>query len=534
MDINKEFDKLEMKNFIELTKEAIDQEIKHEKWDDLRKNYSINEVGVKYNTDILDKWNKIRTMYGLYTEGKKGTYMYRPRFPEGKVPLEKLELLSELGEKYGDKRIHVTTRQDIQLQGIKKENLPKVLQILFDNGYTSRAAGGNAARAVLVPAMSGFEEEIFDASPYATIITDFMLSSSDYMGLPRKYKIALSNNEKNSVYVKIADLGLLAIKKDNQLGFKIYGAGGLGAVSQESIVLCDFVKREEILYHVLAMKNLFAEHGDRTNKARARIRYILIKLEKENFLELYTKYLEEAYKNNKLEIELPAENIKKLEEASEIEISENILKSNVKGRYGYYIHPVKGDLFTKEALDLINTLKSIPYEIDIRTTASQGLVIRNLKGEDIEKIKVHDKTKNIKLFKSVACIGNSVCNLGVLDTPKLINDIFEHFSSKENLANFLPTLRISGCPNSCGTHQIGELGLWGKKKGGESYFTFVARGDFSSETVTLNKPIGELIQNKIPFFLEELAETLREENIQFNEFIKFENRFENLLEKYQN
>mgnify|MGYP000691557220 CR=1 FL=1 len=94
MDINKEFDKLEMKNFIELTKEAIDQEIKHEKWDDLRKNYSINEVGVKYNTDILDKWNKIRTMYGLYTEGKKGTYMYRPRFPEGKVPLEKLELLS--------------------------------------------------------------------------------------------------------------------------------------------------------------------------------------------------------------------------------------------------------------------------------------------------------------------------------------------------------------------------------------------------------------------------------------------------------
>lgn len=382
--------------------------------------------------------------------------------------------------------------------------------------------------------MTGFEEEVFDVSPYATIITDFMLSGTDYIGLPRKYKIALSNNEKNSIYVKISDLGFLAIKKGNQFGFKVYGAGGLGAVSQESIVLCDFVKREDILYHVLAMKNLFAKHGDRNNKARARIRYILIKLGEEEFLKLYQNYLEEAYQNNELHFNLPCSKNINLEEALEIKIDENILKSHTKGRYGYYIHPIKGDLFTNDAISLIKTLKTIPYELDIRTTASQGLVIRNLKGEDVEKVKKHDKTKNIKLFKSVVCIGNTVCNLGVLDTPKLINDIFSYFENKESLAKFLPTLRISGCPNSCGTHQIGELGLWGKKKDGESIFTFSARGEFTSERITLNKSIGELIQSKIPEFLEELANTLKNENINFECFINLPNRFELLLEKYQN
>ena len=223
------------------------------------------------------------------------------------------------------------------------------------------------------------------------------------------------------------------------------------------------------------------------------------------------------------------------------ELTIELIGGKWKGLILWYIHE-HGTLRNGEMLRLIPSITQKMLTQQLREMEESGLVSRKVyeqvppkveytlteQGERLKSVLVamkewgieYAKEKNIKLFKSVACIGNSVCNLGVLDTPKLINDIFEHFSSKESLANFLPTLRISGCPNSCGTHQIGELGLWGKKKGGESYFTFVARGDFSSETVTLNKPIGELIQNKIPFFLEELAETLREENIQFNEFIK--------------
>ena len=501
------YNKEETTNFIKLTKEALKNEEKKA------------------------EWNGIRAMYGIYPERDKGTYMLRPRFPGGKITLDNFKFFSELGENYGDKRIHITTRQDIQLHGLKFEDLPKVLEELLEKGYSSRATGGNSARAVIAPPMSGFEEEVFDVTNYAEAVTEYILNSDNYMGLPRKYKIAFSNNEKNSLYVKISDLGFLATEKDGVKGFKIYGAGGLGAVSKEAIVLADFIKKEDFLYHVVAMRNLFAEHGDRNNKARARIRYIAIKLGKEEFIKLYNSYLEEAYKEKLSKI--VKETKVELSEEAEIKISGNILKSNIKGRYGYYFHPINGDIYTDEADKMVEVLKNIPYELDLRLTSSQGLVIRNLMGKDVQEIKNLDKFGEKNLYKSVVCVGKTICNLGILDTPSLLRDIFKYFKTKQRLAKLLPVLRISGCPNSCGAHHIGELGFWGKKKAGEPYFSVVARGNFENETITLNKNIADIKGTEVPKFLEELAIILRDKKITFKKFLEIDDDFEKLVEKFK-
>ena len=173
----------------------------------------LSKDGLK-NKEKEKEWNEIRTSYGIYTEGKRGTYMIRPRFLEGKIITDKLEFLLKLALKYGDGRLHLTTRQDIQLHGVKRENIHKLLEKLSEKEYFTKATGGNSARAVIAPSSSGFEEEIFDVTPHNKIVTEHILSSDDYMGLPRKYKIAFANKEENSTYVKISDLGFLAVEKN--------------------------------------------------------------------------------------------------------------------------------------------------------------------------------------------------------------------------------------------------------------------------------------------------------------------------------
>lgn len=497
----------ETKKFIELTKEALTNEEKDK------------------------EWNSLRPMYGIYTERDKGTYMLRPRFPGGEISLDEFLYFVEICEKFGDKRVHITTRQDIQIHGIKRENLAELLTNLIEKGYSSRATGGNAARAVIVPPMSGFEEENLDVTPYSEMITSHILSDNTYMGLPRKYKMALSNKEENAINVKVSDLGFLARVKDGVKGFKVYGAGGLGASSKESIILCDFVPHDEILYHVEAMKNLFAEYGDRNNKARARIRYIAQRLGEEAFKDLYNEYLRKIYKVKVLK-KSPISKVYNYEFGEKIKKSNNILLSNIEGSYGYYLHPFSGDIKTDLGRKLVKSLKELNYLVDLRLTYNQSLVIRGLKGESIKDLKpLFDNFAKSPLEQSITCVGKSTCNLGILESPLLMKSILKHFKNKKRLSKYLPTLRISGCPNSCGAQQLGALGFWGKKKQGIEYYTIMAKGNFQGEVHVLNKNIGEIKASLIPEFLEALAIEIKNSGKTYKKLVD-EDVLERLLEKY--
>ena len=504
----------------------------------------LSKDGLK-NKEKEKEWNEIRTSYGIYTEGKRGTYMIRPRFLEGK-----LEFLLKLALKYGDGRLHLTTRQDIQLHGVKRENIHKLLEKLSEKEYFTKATGGNSARAVIAPSSSGFEEEIFDVTPHNKIVTEHILSSDDYMGLPRKYKIAFSNKEENSIYVKISDLGFLAVEKNGKKGFTVYGGGGLGPVSKEAMILRDFIKENEILYHVRAMRNLFSEHGNRKVKAKARIRYIVINLGEEEFLNLYNKYLDEVHENI-------GDKYKKITEKKLIEEREKIKKENagkrfsnnegifkkktdynlIKGKYeaeyGYYIRPEKGDINQEIGKEIISFLKKLNYEIEMRLTSNQEILVRKLIKEDALKLKkINRKFSKKEFFNSYSCIGKSVCNLGILDTPTIMDEILKYFKNKQRLADYLPKLNFSGCPNSCAAHQIGKLGFQGKLKKDGIYFNIFARGEFRNrKIVKLNKNIGEIKSEQIPFFLEELATILKNGNISYEEYMK-KNEFDDLIKKY--
>ena len=509
------------------------------------------------------EWNAVRTSFALYTEGrKKGTYMIRPRFFESKIDIEDFEYLLDVVQKYCDKRLHLTTRQDFQLHGIEKENLPDLLEAISKRGFFTKATCGDSTRAVITPETTGFEEEVFDVSPHAKIVTDYILNGREFMHLPRKYKIAFSNKEENSLYAKINDIGFQAVIQDGKKGFRVYVGGGIGPISTNAIILREFIEEDEFLYYIHAIRNVFNDHGNRKIRARARLRYVLLNLGEEKFLELCNEYISNFYvekgdslrvytrklldereildkekKLEKIEIfsdgENTDENVKNDEFAKS---NENIIVGKRKGEYGYYLRPARGNIYKEDGEKLIKFVKSLDYKVELKLTSFQSILVRGLKKEDVLKLReiMKEYYGENEFFNSYSCIGSTTCNVGILDTPPILDYIFKYFENEEKreLTNYLPQIKIAGCPNSCATPQIAKLGFSGRRKKDGEYFAIFARGEFTGKTVKLNEIVGEIKASKIPYFLEDIANIIKEENIEFEEFVH-EERFIELIEKYK-
>jgi len=508
-------------------------------------------------------WNAVRTSFALYTEGrKKGTYMIRPRFFESKIDIEDFEYLLDVVQKYCDKRLHLTTRQDFQLHGIEKENLPDLLEAISKRGFFTKATCGDSTRAVITPETTGFEEEVFDVSAHAKIVTDYILNGREFMHLPRKYKIAFSNKEENSLYAKINDIGFQAVIQDGKKGFRVYVGGGIGPISTNAIILREFIEEDEFLYYIHAIRNVFNDHGNRKIRARARLRYVLLNLGEEKFLELCNEYISNFYaekgdslrvytrklldereildkekKLEKIEIfsdgENTDENVKNDEFAKS---NENIIVGKRKGEYGYYLRPARGNIYKEDGEKLIKFVKSLDYKVELKLTSFQSILVRGLKKEDVLKLReiMKEYYGENEFFNSYSCIGSTTCNVGILDTPPILDYIFKYFENEEKreLTNYLPQIKIAGCPNSCATPQIAKLGFSGRRKKDGEYFAIFARGEFTGKTVKLNEIVGEIKASKIPYFLEDIANIIKEEKIEFEEFVH-EERFIELIEKYK-
>ena len=509
------------------------------------------------------EWNAVRTSFALYTEGrKKGTFMIRPRFFESKIEIEDFEYLLDTVQKYSDKRLHLTTRQDFQLHGIERENLPELLEVISKRGFFTKATCGDSTRAVITPETTGFEEEVFDVSPYAKIVTDYILDGRTFMHLPRKYKIAFSNKEENSLYVKINDIGFQAVIQDGKRGFRVYVGGGLGPISTNAIILREFIEEDEILYYIHAMRNVFNDHGNRKIRARARLRYVLLNLGEEKFLELCNEYISNFYaeKGDSLKIytrklldereildkEKKIERIKifSSEENTDESVKndeflkneKNIVAGKYKGEYGYYLRPARGNIYKEDGEKLINFVKGLNYKVELKLTSFQSILVKGLKKEDVLKLKeiMEEYYGGNEFFNSYSCIGSTTCNVGILDTPPILDYIFKYFENPEKieLTNYLPQIKIAGCPNSCATPQIARLGFSGRRKKDGEYFAIFARGEFTGKTVKLNEIIGEIKAAKIPYFLEDIANIIKVENIEFERLVN-EDRFIELIEKYK-
>lgn len=475
---------------------------------------------------------------GVYAERNKKDFMIRLRIPSGITSLSQMNWLCDIAEKYELDKLHLTTREAVQYHNLTIDKVCGIMKDGIENNIYSRGGGGNYPRNVALSPLSGVDKlEAFDVTQYALAVNNHFLSKITSYKLPRKLKVSFSSSSSDLGHCNIADLGFLATIKDNKEYFKVYLGGGLGLNPKTSVEYDELVEPSKVLYHIEAITNLFIAEGDYENKNKARIRYIVDRMGKETFIQTYKKHLEEVINKENLDLIIDSKECTKEGKKTNLKHT-RLYQQKQEGLYSVYFHPIGGQIYIKELRNILDGLKSV-QDLEIRLTMTEGLYFRNLNGEEAENLlKV---TQNLggetALEQSVSCIGVPICQVGILESQKTLNEIINYFKEKGYSKDVLPRVHISGCPNSCGVHEVAGIGFTGKRKKVndtvEDVFALHINGSFEDNNARLGKVYGDILAREIPQFLYELALLLENKNIDFYDYINAnETEFAELIAKY--
>lgn len=450
--------------------------------------------------------------YGVYAQRDQKSFMIRLRTSSGVISKSQLYTIYNMAYKNKLEKIHLTTRQAVQLHDLSVDQICNIMEEGIHKDIFSRGGGGNFPRNVGLSPLSGVDpDESFDVTPYAVATDKHFISKITTYHLPRKLKVSYSSSNHDAAHCTVQDLGFIATIKDNKPHFNVYVGGGLGKNPKVGLKLDEPIEAKDSLYYVEGLTKLYMDYGNYENKNKARVRYMVEEMGEKNFLEKFKEYaLKEKAKGG---LDLTPNSIDYSKEGKEIDICDpRLINQKQKGLYSVYIHPVGGQLYLKD-------LKALLYELDkiknpiIRTGMTEEMYILNLDGNEAKRILEISKkiSGDSKLEKSISCIGVPICQVGIQNSQKMLHNIIDYFREnvdKETMSK-LPRIYISGCPNSCGVHQIGHIGLSGKMKKIDGTPTDVFEisicGNFEVGKSRLGTSIGDFKASDIPEFLCELA-----------------------------
>ena len=430
----------------------------------LRIHESVKEDTLNYRSGVkkfLDgqtsavAFRAYRVPMGIYEQRTVGKFMIRIRIAAGMVVPSQLQRIAELSKAYGNGLLHITTRQDIQIHEVTIEDTPDVLEGLLDAGLSSRGGGGNTVRNVTTCPEAGVcPKEEFDTAPYAVATAEYLLQDRSSFNLPRKYKLVFSGCSQDCALASVADLGFFAHIKDGVKGFSVYAGGGLGPNPAVAVKIEDFIEADEVFGVAEAIKRLFDKHGDRSNKHKARLRYVLARVGPEEFTKLYQQE-RQILKTDDLPYAPP--DIRDI--ASDYPAPET--SSTV------HLWLKNGDIPADDLIKVGQITAEYGQGI-LRTTQLQDLLITGVAQQDIDKVNSELKKLSIDVFakacpKVVTCTGAATCKLG-LCLSRGLSDAISNKLNQINLPKSKTVIRISGCPNSCGHHYISQIGFQGKAK----------------------------------------------------------------------
>lgn len=467
-----------------------------------------------------------RVPMGVYEQRAAGKFMVRIRIGAGLVLPFQLKRIAELSTKFGDGVVHVTTRQDIQLHYINIEDTPDILESLLEVGLSPRGGGGNTVRNVTACPRSGVcPKENFPVAPYAIAAAEYLLGHKSSYNLPRKYKIVFSGCGEDCAFASTADLGFFAHIEDGMQGFAAYAGGGLGSSPRAGIRIEEFVTKDKVLFVAEAIKQLFDAYGDRSNKHRARLRYVLNRVGEEEFIRLYNNYKQRVLADGlpgnipeprEIEFVLNQSETSAANKSTTRNIRTNCIQSEKhKGYYTLRIRLKLGDISAEHLVQVADVADEFGQGI-VRTTQLQDLLITSIPGEKLQSaVEVLEKLRFD--FKSngpeiINCTGAATCKLGLCLSRGLSGAIAETVKGLEISNNHKEqVIRISGCPNSCSNHYIADLGFQGKAKRVKGrlmpYYDVLAGTRICEGKTQLAQKAGSLPAKKIPAFVGEYFST---------------------------
>jgi sulfite reductase (ferredoxin) len=459
-----------------------------------------------------DDFRRFRLQHGAYGSRLRMDYsMVRIKVPGGEITPEQLEKIASLSEAFSIGSAHVSTRQNIQLHWVQLEDVSEVMRGLVEVGLTTREACGNTVRNVMCSHFAGVcPSEAFDSTPYSKAIARFLLRNPMCQNLPRKFKINFSCCDTHGL-VRVADIGLVpAVKKSSTengggqtiRGFKIYLGGGLGAASFIGHLLEEFTPEDRLVATCMATIRLFDRHGNRQNMARNRMRYLVhemgwekfqkMVLQERSIVEMTTSHStaqlfdvkshEDTRQLPKVSgrreggrmmmTKLPMLNLKVTKDSSGFDrwLHTNAVPQKQEEYFTAFITLGAGDITASQLRILASAIRDYSAEAVARNTAHQNFALRYVRETDLPNL--YEKLASaglanpgaLTIASAVGCSGTTSCNLAITNSHRLAKEVQRKFLElgldiDDSLRD--ATIKISGCPNSCGQHEIATIGFFG-------------------------------------------------------------------------
>ena len=428
-----------------------------------------------------ERFRSLRLARGVYGQRQPGVQMIRIKLPYGKVTGEQLLRIADVSDEYSTGRLHITTRQDIQIHYVSLDRTPELWSELEKDQITLREACGNAVRNVTASELAGVDvNEPFDVTPYAHAVFQFFLRNPICQEMGRKFKISFSSSDEDTALSYIHDLGFIAKIKDGQKGFQVMLGGGLGSQPRHADLLYEFLPINKLIPTVEGVLRIFDRYGERAKRLKARMKFLVKELGLEGFMKLVEEE-KKALSNPTVEIEFEEEDIFSLlpqKETPNITIEDekvydhwkltNVIKQKQEGLFSIGVKVRLGDFSTAKARQLAQLIQEYGTN-ELRFTLRQNLVIRNIKEaylpyfyQELKKIDLADLGYNAGV-DITACPGTDTCNLGIASSTGMADELervllaeYPDYINNKNLV-----IKISGCMNACGQHNMANIGFQG-------------------------------------------------------------------------
>ena len=447
-----------------------------------------------------DAFRVFRLNNGIYGQRQGGHHqMVRVKVPFGSITPEQLDMFAHLAETYSRGWGHLTTRQNIQFHFVDLEQVPALMRDMASVGLTSREACGDTVRNVMGCHLAGAcPHEALDISPWAEAAHQHFLHNPLSQRLPRKFKINFSGCETDCGQAMFNDVGVIATTRTlpdgrREAGFRVFIAGGLGANPHPALALEEFTAREDLLITLESVLRVFSNHGNRANKLRARMKWLVDTMGWEDLQARVLKERKLLVASSSWPGGLP-ESVQQHGDApaglgqgvtptpvgqgTPVTLSRrdpyqawddaNVVRGVAKGTVSAVAYARLGDVTT----DQLRALASIQRELraDVRITNRQNLVFRDLTEAQLPLL--HQRLASIGMDKPgaelardvVACPGADTCNLAVTQSRGLADAIGVALDAAGLAEVDGIRTNISGCTNSCGQHHISDIGFFGAER----------------------------------------------------------------------
>lgn len=479
--------------------------------------------------------------------------MQRIKIPLGKLTTLQLEVMADLAEEYSDRILHITTRQDVQLHFVHIEDTPDLMRRLAAAGITTREACGNAVRNVTACQYAGVcRDESFDTSPYAHALTNFLLGHDDTQDFGRKFKVAFSGCKHNPCgLTNFHDLGAIAKRRpDGTRVFELYVGGGLGAVPQAAHLFDESLPDEELLPISQAISRVFARLGEKQNRARARLKFLVKKLGLEEFKRLvleerqklrpdprWTGFLSDLHAVDEKPIRPPAP----VPAAPHPEGYARWARNNAQPQRqdGYFTATITlplGDLTSDQARALANIARKYSGDT-IRATAEQNLLLRWVSGGDLVALYGDLRSHDLAgpgastITDITTCPGTDTCKLGISSSRSLAAELRRQLHAAGADAD--PRMqglhiKASGCFNACSQHHAADIGFLGVSRNVNGrrvpHFQLVVGGKWTDNAGAYGLAIGAIPSKRVPEFTKRITEMFARDRQPGENFATYINR----------